>query len=607
MTELHTSLKRLLKRLNLDADTPPADKESWQALLTRLNSHYVAGEDERSMLERALNISSAEMNALYADLKTSSQTALAQEKNKLQSVLASLADGVLEIDLQGNIVNANPAALHLLKRDQSSPLSQPLLHFFHLHVPFSQHVLDQASLLQWLSMGEQLRDDNALLRLENGSPLPVSFLLGPLMFEKTLIGHVAVFRDMRLQKQAEDELRHAKTLAEDAATTKSNFLATMSHEIRTPLNGVIGMATLLNDTPLNDEQHTYVNMLQRSAQILLKLINDILDFSKMEAGKYQLEQAAFSPATLAQDVHDLFAQQFTYKQITLETRLDPALPDMLLADANRIMQVLINLVGNALKFTHQGKVILHIETVAPCQPDRTCVRFTVSDTGIGISPQAQKTLFDPFTQADNSTTRQYGGTGLGLSISHRLVQLMQGELQVSSQPGEGSQFFFTLPLQTVTVDTQQPAPQIQASQPLSSSAPPTRDAGSAHLLLVEDNKVNQMITGKLLEKFGYRYTLAENGQQALEKMAQIRFDAVLMDCQMPIMDGYEATRTLRRLEAQTGQHLPVIGLTANALEGDREKCLASGMDDYSSKPIQVEELRQKLQRWTTRQTEQPPS
>lgn len=585
--ELHPTLKRQLKRLGVDETHPPS-AEVWPELLTRINKAYQGADQERYVLERSLEISSNEMQKLYESLKRSSTSALNQEKNKLLSVLTSLTDSVFEIDTQGHILYLNSAAENALKPWQTSPIGQHILSFIQLHVPFSEHQLDHQNLTQWLSWGEALRDDNAELKLPEGEVIPISCALGPIITDNQITGHVVVFRDMRLQKAAEDELRRAKELAEDAAATKASFLATMSHEIRTPLNGVIGTATLLSDTRLDDTQQQYVTTLKRSAEVLLSLINDILDFSKMDAGKLQLESTPFSLNVLLHDLDSMFHDQFQQKGLKAYYQLDPQLPQWLLGDEHRLRQVMINLIGNALKFTEQGGVFVRVQLLEQHDQHQSLIRFSVKDTGIGISPAAQARLFEAFTQADSSTTRQFGGTGLGLTISKKIVELMQGHLQVTSTEGKGSQFFFDIRL----TKTDCPVTQAPSAAPISQVDPHDK-----YLLLVEDNKINQLVAGKFLQKFGYQYDIAENGAQALERMQTKAYDAILMDCQMPVLDGFEATKRIRLLEQSSQRHVPIIGLTANALEGDREKCLACGMDDFTTKPIKIDELEAKLKQW----------
>ncbi len=600
--ELHPTLKRQLKRVGADDSHPPA-AEVWQELLARINTAYQGADQERYVLERSLEISSNEMQKLYENLKRSSESALSQEKNKLLSVLTSLTDSVFEIDQQGQILFLNPAAEKALAPWAVSPIGQNILAFMQLHLPNDQTALNdsalseltqyesvftQQSLQPWLAQGQALRDDNALLTLPNAEAVPISCALGPIRIEEQITGHVVVFRDMRLQKAAETELRRAKELAEDAAATKASFLATMSHEIRTPLNGVIGTATLLSDTQLDDNQQHYVSTLKRSAEVLLSLINDILDFSKMDAGKMQLANSAFSLSALMHDLDSMFHDQFTQKGVRVHYQVDPQLPDWLLGDEHRLRQVMINLVGNALKFTERGGVSVRVLQLER-QNQHARIRFSVKDTGIGISPAAQARLFEAFTQADSSTTRQFGGTGLGLTISKKIVELMQGNLQVESSEGKGSHFFFDIDLS----ETDSPVIAAPPSDAISSTSHQDK-----RLLLVEDNKINQLVAGKFLQKFGYQYDIAENGAEALERIETQTYDAILMDCQMPVLDGFEATKRIRLQEQGSQRHLPIIGLTANALEGDREKCLACGMDDFTTKPINLNELESKLKHWT---------
>lgn len=589
--DLHPTLKRQLKRVGADENQPPS-AEAWQALLTRINNAYQGADQERYVLERSLNISSNEMQKLYENLKRSSESAINQEKNKLLSILTSLADGVLETDTAGKILYANPTAQQLLAIDDLPTNAHHLLDFFTLHQTDQTIIENPEQLSNLLSQSQGFRDDNALVCHHSASKLAVSFALSPIKQDNLVSGYVITFRDMSLQKAAEEELRNAKQLAEDAAETKANFLATMSHEIRTPLNGVIGIATLLTDTDLDATQLDYVSTLRRSAEVLLSLINDILDFSKMDAGKLTLESIPFAPTALIHDLHSMFQSQFEQKQLTAAYHLDDKLPTWLLGDEHRLRQVLINLVGNALKFTEKGEVNVSVKLVGVLG-NQCRVRFSVQDTGIGISETAQARLFEAFTQADGSTTRQFGGTGLGLSISKKIIELMHGKLQLASTLGEGSRFFFDIML----TKTDSPI-----SIPNHETVNTPVSVEGKKLLLVEDNKINQLVAGKLLEKFGYAYDIAENGIEAVDKASSNHYDAILMDCQMPVLDGFEATKRIRHSEQAKSAHTPIIGLTANALEGDREKCLACGMDDFTTKPIKLEELASKLSYWCQAKT-----
>jgi PAS domain S-box-containing protein len=523
------------------------------------------GPREIEALIRALNETS-----LWLYTKEMSATAA---KQRLEAVFGNISDALLTVNADGMVESVNAAACELFG--------------------YREHEIVglQASALfpEWQALTRDSPDDKLAAEThalgKEGGVFPCDATLSRF----TLHGlpyRILVARDISARKQAEEALRQAKETAETANRMKSEFLANMSHEIRTPMNGIIGMTDLALDTDLDEEQREYLELVRSSADHLLALINEILDLSKIEAGKLDIVPVEFSLAPFLNQILRSLDSRAREKALTLALDIAPDLPVHIQADSTRLRQVLVNLLGNAIKFTERGGVTLSVAR-SPCDAG-ACLQFRVADTGIGIPAGKQATIFDAFTQADGSITRKYGGTGLGLTISNRLVRLMGGRMWVESEAGHGARFHFTITHQPVAAPEGGGAPVDGGEAALPAVPEPVP---GLRILLAEDNDANLKLATTLLRKLGHRVTVAGNGAQAIATYQPGGFDLVLMDMMMPEVDGLAAIKHIRARDAEAGwRRTPVIALTAHALRGDRERFLQGGADGYVPKPINVEDL-----------------
>jgi len=419
-------------------------------------------------------------------------------------------------------------------------------------------------------------------------PLPSRFVEYSALFVNWMaIACLTAWTQVTLNREYEQERKTVIAQSEkmkEGYAQKVRFLANVSHEIRTPMNGIIGMSSLLHNTPLNEEQQEYVEAIENSSGRLLKIINEILDYSKLDAQRLSLVIQPFNLQVLVQEVINLFKYKAQQKGLQLNHSIAPNVPLHLQGDKGRIQQILINLIGNALKFTSEGSIDLNIKALAQSATQYE-IKFIVRDTGIGIPKDKQQQLFAPYAQLDQSLTRTTNGTGLGLTICKQLVSLMEGEIGVSSTPEEGASFYFVIPL----VASKGPNKKQESFIPLSS-----QKTALLKILLAEDDKINQLLAQRLLKKRNIEVTTANNGQEALQACKEQQYDIVLMDVQMPIMDGLTATKRIRKQH----QHQPIIiAMTANAMDEDRNQCLAAGMNDFISKPIDTNLFHKTLEKW----------
>jgi len=524
----------------------------------------------------------ARVRAITPDLRA--ESAFGPGGERYRAILDQMQDGCCVVDLRGNYLFVNDAFCRL-------------------------HGLEKAEILGW-SYKKSAPEQEGLLRemysqvYRTGQPIrafeyaitpksgPAVFVEQSVSLERDAqgrpVGFLVITRDCTERKRAQEDLAKAKDAAEAANRAKSEFLANMSHEIRTPMNGIIGMAALALDTAPTPAQADCLATIRSQANSLLTIVNDILDFSKIESQRIELESVPFTLAHALDEVVKPLALRAEARGISLSVRIAPDVPPLVVGDPVRVKQILTNILNNAVKFTEHGSVTLEVAAGAPGAGARQSPRtipltFRVTDTGIGIPADKLAMIFEPFRQVDGSMSRRFGGTGLGLAIAATLVELMGGRIRVDSVPGAGSVFHITVPV-IEAESTAETASGISAAV-VAAARRAARPARGARVLVAEDNIVNQRVAAGLLVKRGHLVTVVGNGREAVTALQRGEFDVVLMDVQMPEMNGFEATAAIREWERETGHHVRIVAMTAHAMSGDRERCLAAGMDGYLSKPL----------------------
>jgi two-component system sensor histidine kinase/response regulator len=698
------------------------EKDEHEKEVTRLRNKVTAVEQLLKVLEHTANQRASKLEQLLEARERSEEEAR-RNHEMVRLLLNSTAEAIYGLDVQGNCTFANSACLRILGYTGENDLLGKNMHAMNHHTksdgtpyPIAECPLDHV-----FAGGVGAHADDEILWRRDSSSFQAEYWSHPILKGDEKIGAVVTFVDITERKLAEQELRRAKEAAEEANRSKSQFLANMSHEIRTPMNGILGMTELTLDTELTKEQRDNLGLVRLSAESLLTVLNDILDFSKIEAGKLEFESICFDLRESLGEALQTLSFRAHQKGLELVYEVHPEVPESLIGDPGRIRQVLVNLIGNAIKFTERGEVFVSVIGESE-NADRVCLHVSVADTGIGIPPDRQAKIFEAFSQADESTTRRFGGTGLGLTISTKLVEMMGGRIWVESEPGKGSTFHFTCwlrlqekvtaptlidasqlrdisvlvvddnftnrrvltgmlsrwgikptavdggqaaiqmmervtkeghPFSVVIVDGQMPemdgftlvkhiqerselgGPTIimltsfgqkgdasrcrelgisaylvkparqgelletlcqvlrkspQEASPLVTRHTLREDRSRLQILLAEDNAINQTLAVRLLEKRGYAVTVVGDGKAAVEALEARPYDLVLMDVQMPVMDGFQATAAIRTKEKSGGRRTPILAMTAHALKGDQERCLAAGMDGYVSKPIRTADL-----------------
>ncbi len=540
---------------------------------------------------------------------------LIASKEKYRSILANIEEGYFEVDTGGNIRFINDSIGKILDCPVDAPVGKNLKEF--MDAKNAEIVFETFNYVFHTGRPEQGLEFELISTQGDTRYVETSVAV---IIDETgeRTGLRGVLRDIGDRKQVETMARD-KAMAETATRAKSQFLACMSHEIRTPLNGIVGMTELILETDLDEYQANLIHILLSETNSLLSIIDDILDFSKIEAGKLELEELTFDLRKMINGMVTSLAVRASQKGLHLDCELSPEIPDYLVGDPGRIRQVLINLAGNALKFTYEGTIHIKVE-VAEASGEQIKLKFFVKDTGIGIAENKTGKIFESFTQADGSTTRRFGGSGLGTAISKQLVELMGGEIGVQSKLNEGSTFWFTVALKKAeppgsveTGEAASPSHELKSLEDAVTSKPAEEGSGGYRILLVEDAIINQQVAMLHLRNSGYWVDIAENGEKGVNAFSKEHYDLILMDIEMPLVDGFEATKRIREIERNSTQNrpesagVPIIGITAHAIKECKEKCLASGMNDYIAKPVKRLQLLSMVKKWLPSSGSEPVS
>ncbi len=588
---LHPTLERQLKKHGMTVADLPENARSWRQFLDRISRSYTNSDEDHRRPERSLRISSQEMRELYETTRQSSESKIAEDRGKLRAseeryrkLVQTAPEMILILSVDGTIRSLNQAFERLTGLRCDAWLSRPLASLIH---PRDLAHADER--FQQLLKGQETPAFELRILTASGGYFDAELTMTRLVEGDEISGLLGIARDVTDRNRVRQGLLSAKHAAETASLAKSDFLANMSHEIRTPLNAIIGLTSLLLDKPLAPEVSSYVETIRSSGDTVLALINDILDFSKIESGMMELEEQPFDLRDLLSGPIDLVATEAEQKGLKLSSRLKAGCPDVVIGDVTRVRQILVNLLSNAVKFTHRGE----IEVTARCHGctsesaagDELELELAVRDTGIGIAPEDMAAVFGSFSQADASTSRKYGGTGLGLAISQRLAGLLGGGIRAESELGRGSTFCCTVRVRYAEKVIRPPS-----DRPADSGI--DRHLGRRmplRILVAEDNVINQKVVLMLLRRMGYRADLAADGREVIDCLKRQRYDVVLMDVQMPHLDGLEATRRIHRRWPDADRPR-IVATTAAVMAGDRERCFRAGMHDFLSKPIRAEDL-----------------